>query len=113
MTRMAFFTHFPCTKNSSISTVIWSVSFFICSHGTDYYWAWIPPFGGLVGAVLGTLMYQLLAGNHLPEEDWKSSSVNTCELTSSEQSSQKLKNSNQTLDTLDGVKIVTTTLNSS
>ncbi|KAL4223394.1 Aquaporin-3 [Mactra antiquata] len=32
------------------------------------YWAWIPPVAGLLGAVLGTLVYQLMVGNHLIQD---------------------------------------------
>lgn len=38
-----------------------------CSHNDS--WAWVPPLGGLVGAIVGSFIYQLLVGNHLLDDE--------------------------------------------
>lgn len=40
---------------------------FLCSHGDG--WAWVPPLGGITGAVLGSFLYQLIVGNHLLDDE--------------------------------------------
>ncbi|KAL3857763.1 hypothetical protein ACJMK2_012403, partial [Sinanodonta woodiana] len=31
------------------------------------YWFWVPPAGNIAGAIVGTLIYQLMVGQHLPQ----------------------------------------------
>lgn len=37
-----------------------------CRHANN--WSWVPQVGGITGAVIGSFVYQLMVGNHLPRE---------------------------------------------
>lgn len=39
---------------------------YVCRHANN--WSWVPPVAGITGAIIGSFVYQLMVGNHLPRE---------------------------------------------
>ena len=82
--------------------------FYFFSDDEGYVWAWIPPLAGFLGAVIGSILYQVMSGNHVPDDVIECDEYGSSDLGSHHVS----RNPSRSSASMDSIKTLTTTIDS-